>query len=277
MWGEAGGNRCGMSAHGVSGALGARGSGGFGTVWGVCRDGWEGIWVSCRFMRLCHSGWCLILVSICRWGRDLLEFGSCSAIDLLEQALEQTWGGPLERCLSSSVGLEGKGDGARGCHNGGGHPQWWRYVLGLWLWLGLWMVVVTVLKWRWVCIGVDAGLIALPMKVVEVDSWEWECVEASECCWSGSGGCGWSGVGAEVAWTAEQNESGVWGWCCRDWCGGWGRGCTVGEFGSCPCRGVTCLGGAAVFGGGLRAVKSSCYPFSQPLHLLATYEQPVFI
>ena len=46
-------------------------------------------------------------------------------------------------------------------------------------------------------------------------------------------------------------------------------GCIVGEFGSsCPCGGVTCLGGAVVFGGGLRAVKSSCYPFSQPLHLL---------
>ena len=29
--------------HGVSGALGARGLGGFGTVWGDCADGREGI------------------------------------------------------------------------------------------------------------------------------------------------------------------------------------------------------------------------------------------
>ena len=32
---------CGMSAHGVSGALGARESVGFGTVWGGCGDGGE--------------------------------------------------------------------------------------------------------------------------------------------------------------------------------------------------------------------------------------------
>ena len=32
----------------------------------------------------------------------------------------------------------------------------------------------------------------------------------------------------------------------------------LGSFGSHLCGGVTCLGGAAVFGGGLRAVKSSC-------------------
>ena len=51
-----------------------------------------------------------------------------------------------------------------------------------------------------------------------------------------------------------------------------GGGCTVGEFGSCP-WGVTGLIGAAVFGGGLRAVKSSCYPFPQPLHFACnTYE-----
>ena len=36
--------KCGMSVHRVSGALGARGSGGFGTVWGGCGDGWKGIW-----------------------------------------------------------------------------------------------------------------------------------------------------------------------------------------------------------------------------------------
>ena len=36
--------KCGMSAHGVSGALGVQGSGGFGTVWGVCGHRREGIW-----------------------------------------------------------------------------------------------------------------------------------------------------------------------------------------------------------------------------------------
>ena len=62
------------------------------------------------------------------------------------------------------------------------------------------------------------------------------------------------GVGENVAGMAEQNESGVWGLMLLGlmWWLGWG--CTVGEFGSHPCGGVTCLGGAAVFGGSLRAV-----------------------
>ena len=34
---------CGISAHGVWDALGAQRSGGFGTVWGGCRDGRERI------------------------------------------------------------------------------------------------------------------------------------------------------------------------------------------------------------------------------------------
>ena len=44
-----------------------------------------------RFVRLCHSGWCLILVSVRRCGENLLGFGSCPAIDLLEQAVRINW------------------------------------------------------------------------------------------------------------------------------------------------------------------------------------------
>ena len=47
--------------------------------------------VSHRFVQLCHSGWCLILVPVCRCGGDLLGFGSCGSIELLEQAVRIIW------------------------------------------------------------------------------------------------------------------------------------------------------------------------------------------
>ena len=34
---------CGMSTHGVSGALGSQESGGFRAIWGGCGDGWDRI------------------------------------------------------------------------------------------------------------------------------------------------------------------------------------------------------------------------------------------
>ena len=47
--------------------------------------------VSHRFVRLCHTGWCLILVPFYRCGRDLLGFGLCQEIALLEQAVRINW------------------------------------------------------------------------------------------------------------------------------------------------------------------------------------------
>ena len=74
------------------GDLRARGSGSFGTVWGDCKDGQGGgFGGSLRFVRLCHIGWCLIMVPVCRCGGDLLGFGSSRAIALLEQAVRINW------------------------------------------------------------------------------------------------------------------------------------------------------------------------------------------
>ena len=56
---------------------------------------------SCRFVRLCHSGWCLILVPVCRCGGDLLYFGSCRAIELLEQAVRISC---MDECLQTGSG-----------------------------------------------------------------------------------------------------------------------------------------------------------------------------
>ena len=38
-----------------------------------------------------HSGWCFILVPVCRFGGDLLRFGLNRAIELLEQAVRINW------------------------------------------------------------------------------------------------------------------------------------------------------------------------------------------
>ena len=86
-----------------------------------------------------------------------------------------------------------------------------------------------------------------------------------------------------LEWKKEWNESGVWGWtdvAGNDVVAG-GGGCTGGVFRSHPERSDVlgqseCLGMAC----DLCAVKSSCYPFSQLLHLLAilmNIEQPVLI
>ena len=61
--------KCGMSAYGVSGALGARGrevSGGFGIIRVAAEMDAREFGVSCRFVQLCQSWCCLIMVPVCR-------------------------------------------------------------------------------------------------------------------------------------------------------------------------------------------------------------------
>ena len=66
----------------------------------------EGIWSVSQICAGCRSGWGLILVPVCRCGGDLLGFGSCRAIELLEQAMRVLGEGSHSRS-----GLTGSGGG----------------------------------------------------------------------------------------------------------------------------------------------------------------------